>query len=600
MQIIEKIKTKKTIVFLALLMLAAFSVRVYNFSDWLVFKADQSRDAAYTKEVFDKGLGHLRLLGPKIEVVHIEGDISRRGEPLQLGPFYYYQQFISAVIMGSLNPWVFALCDLILSVLAIGLFYLFLKIYFSKKITWVLTILFAFSFYLIQYSRFAWNPNQIIFWELLLVLGLYKSVFEKNSKKAGWWAVAVIVSYAVMSQLHIITLFGFLPVILGFWSIYRPKKVTWKYWIIGLVTALVLYMPVIVSEIVNDADNTKRFVAVLGKDRNEYSFTKKLSKLADRYGEFSAIAITSFHEREMKEIECIGSLFFLLSSFLLVLIAMQEKVENLIAKVVARFRFRLIFNWREKVPPFSPFIVLILIWIISMSVVYYKVVNDLNRARYFLAIAPIVFIFLGLWFELTKRNFPQKIYYVIIYSLALAFLLCNLWAVAYWYSSLARFKSDERLARSPKMGYHDEQITLNSMKGSIDYMVSQANAHKKRLCFFSTDYQYNTSFEYLLDLYYPQVDYARFNQDTLRKDCVFFVIARLKNGKDEIPREMDKFFDIGQVERIGALNIWSLQYNQEAKSRLEKLITDEQEDFEIDNDPRVKNWSEVFELIFEK
>jgi hypothetical protein len=103
-----------------------------------------------------------------------------------------------------------------------------------------------------------------------------------------------------------------------------------------------------------------------------------------------------------------------------------------------------------------------------------------------------------------------------------------------------------------------------------------------------------------LDLYYPQVDYARFNQDTLRKDCVFFVIARLKNGKDEIPREMDKFFDIGQVERIGALNIWSLQYNQEAKSRLEKLITDEQEDFEIDNDPRVKNWSEVFELIFEK
>ncbi|MDD3607884.1 MAG: hypothetical protein PHQ20_03785 [Candidatus Moranbacteria bacterium] len=86
----------------------------------------------------------------------------------------------------------------------------------------------------------------------------------------------------------------------------------------------------------------------------------------------------------------------------------------------------------------------------------------------------------------------------------------------------------------------------------------------------------------------------------MRRDCIFFVIARLKNGRDEIPKEMDKLFDIGQVERIGALNIWSLQYNQKAKSRLEKLITDEQEDFEADNDPRAKNWSEAFELIFGK
>ncbi|GAG00564.1 unnamed protein product, partial [marine sediment metagenome] len=180
---------KRVLIAILAVMILSTALRAYNFSEWLLVRADQARDATIARQAFENGPANLRILGPKVDKVKIEGDVGA-GDTFNLGPFYYYIQYASMVILGSADPSVVALPDLIMSILTIPLFYIFLRQVFSKRISFIVTTLFSFSFILIQYSRFAWNPNQLFFWSILFVLGLYKTAVEKNKSRAGWWLVA--------------------------------------------------------------------------------------------------------------------------------------------------------------------------------------------------------------------------------------------------------------------------------------------------------------------------------------------------------------------------------------------------------------------------
>jgi len=125
-------------------------------SDWLFFKMDQARDAYLIKQTLENGLGWLPLLGPKAGGTH-----------LNLGPAFYYFQYLAAFLFQSAHPAVLAYPDLLFSILSIPLFFLFLKKYFPRDWSMVLAGLYAVCFLGIEYSRFAWNPNSLVFFNLL-------------------------------------------------------------------------------------------------------------------------------------------------------------------------------------------------------------------------------------------------------------------------------------------------------------------------------------------------------------------------------------------------------------------------------------------------
>jgi len=107
-------KNWKMIAFAAVI-LAAIFLRAWHFHDWLFFKMDQARDALLIKQALGNGLGWLPLLGPKAGGTH-----------LNLGPAFYYFQYISAFLFQSAHPAVLAYPDLLFSILSIPLFYFFL------------------------------------------------------------------------------------------------------------------------------------------------------------------------------------------------------------------------------------------------------------------------------------------------------------------------------------------------------------------------------------------------------------------------------------------------------------------------------------------
>ena len=161
---LNKIKEHKILVILGVVVFLAFLIRVWFFSDLLTFKMDQARDVKLVEEAYNGGIGELPLLGPRAAKTY-----------LRLGPVFYYFEYSAMLIFGD-KPWAVAIPDFIFSILTIPLFYYFLRQAFNKKVSLMTTVVFASSFFLTQYGRFAWNPNSIPFWSILLFLSIYKVV----------------------------------------------------------------------------------------------------------------------------------------------------------------------------------------------------------------------------------------------------------------------------------------------------------------------------------------------------------------------------------------------------------------------------------------
>ena len=138
----------KIIIILLLLIVEGLFLRTYHLAEWLHFQLDQSRDAFLIKDIVEKGIGDLPLLGPRAG-----------GSFLRLGPAYYYLMYLLALIVRSTHPVVFVLPEILGSIAFVPMFYLLAKKLFTQNWSLILTALAVNSTFLVTYDRFSWNPN---------------------------------------------------------------------------------------------------------------------------------------------------------------------------------------------------------------------------------------------------------------------------------------------------------------------------------------------------------------------------------------------------------------------------------------------------------
>ncbi|MDD3607885.1 MAG: glycosyltransferase family 39 protein, partial [Candidatus Moranbacteria bacterium] len=389
---------------LALIILVTMIYRGWNFEDWMLFRADQARDAHYAKEAIEEGAGNLRLLGPRAgAAVYLEGDESLKGDVLRLGPIYYYFQYLSALVFGGASAWTLAMPDFLLSLIAIGIFYLILRQFFSISVSLATTAVFAFSFILLEYSRFAWNTNQLVFWECLLVLALIKIIILENRKKAGIWLIILGLSIAILSQLHFLALFGFGAIILVSLIVYRPWGINWKFWLASAAVVAVIYLPVIAADFKNDGDNIRRLAGVIGAedeepddedDDKQASGVESFLKISDRHGKYYSLILSSINRHEVENISKLGIIFILGGLGLALFHFFRKRVSE--------------GGFGKKLPPMiHPLIFVTFLWFVIFFAIYFKILPRIGKVRYWLMIAPLVFIFLAYWlaaFELIKNK----------------------------------------------------------------------------------------------------------------------------------------------------------------------------------------------------
>ena len=146
---------------LAAVCLLGIFLRTYHFQGLLIFASDQLRDLNMVKGVVN-GNAPWPLLGPDMT----------GGRGFRLGAIYYYFQILAAKIFG-VGPQQQAIPDVFFSVLSIPLLYYFLKNYFSEKSSMLVTFVYSFSYFSIEYSRFAWNVNLIPFFSVLFLFSFW-------------------------------------------------------------------------------------------------------------------------------------------------------------------------------------------------------------------------------------------------------------------------------------------------------------------------------------------------------------------------------------------------------------------------------------------
>lgn len=341
----------------------AFFLRVYHFNDWLIIKSDQVRDAGMILHSFEDGPLELPLLGPRAG-----------GTFLRLGPIFYYFQYFSALIFRNPEPPMLAYPNLLFSLLSVPLFYFFSRLYFNKNWSMIITGLFSLSFLGIEYSRFAWNPNSIPFFVLAFLYSLLK-IFDTETKqcKTLWFAVAGV-SFSIASQLHFSSFLA-LPIVgLAFLAIHYEdfrRILRWKQVFVFLGIVLLFYIPVILSDALNNGDNARQFISSISDKSSHKSLIKNISKDGYYFGKYFLRILTGYFGKNI-----------------------------LWHKLTWIFIFPALFAlWRlfrkETEKKRRDFLSLCVLLFLTYFIVYIPLARSIDKPRFFLPVIILPFIFIG-------------------------------------------------------------------------------------------------------------------------------------------------------------------------------------------------------------
>jgi len=539
-------KNWKMLIFAAVI-LAAIFLRVWHFHDWLFFKMDQARDALLIKQVLENGMGWLPLLGPKAGGTH-----------LNLGPAFYYFQYISAFLFQSAHPAVLAYPDLLFSILSIPLFFFFLKKYFSRDWSMVIAGLYALCFLGIEYSRFAWNPNSLVFFNLLYLYALL-NIFDsprttesqqisldkknitpleepvvrgKSVKYKLRWIIAAGLSFAVSTQLHFLS-FATLPVITVIFFLFSRKEIKknlgWKKILLFLGMILLVYLPVFASEIITHWKNTDAFFAAVKSKPSHHSLWKNILRDFRYWGQNWFLIATGWISKKASLKPAIIAWLGLIIPGLL---------------LAAKF-FRAEKNGLKK-----KFLLLSILWFFSYFLIYVPISYQI-RPRFFLPLLALPFLFIGL----IAKYFWEKnknIWKVPVVAVLAIIFVGNLYGTGLWF---------KEIKSAQKKGVHPQRtIILKARDGIVLWHLEKAVQFIAKDCdksvvYYTSASEYKYPIRYLLGL--KNISGVSFNNFDPEKSGCFFAIGltRSKNGPESF---LASDFDVAGEEKIGALIVYKL------------------------------------------
>lgn len=248
-----------TQILLAILIAAAIFLRLYNLKGSLSFQGDQGRDAMIVSQIFTEQ--DLVFIGPVTSVGN-----------MYLGPLYYYFMlpFLWLSYPSPIGP-VYAVA--ILGIITVWLMYKLGKELIGEKAALIATLFFTFAGTVITYTRFSWNPNPAPLISAVMIYFTYKA-WQKNP----WYWVGVILSFAVLLQLHYLTLLAaggagiiWLVSLVENWPQRKKSKkiaLQLKASAVGVFLLILSFTPLVLFDSKHDWLNANAFYNLIAQDRN--------------------------------------------------------------------------------------------------------------------------------------------------------------------------------------------------------------------------------------------------------------------------------------------------------------------------------------------
>jgi 4-amino-4-deoxy-L-arabinose transferase-like glycosyltransferase len=558
-------------IILGLIVVLAIFLRVWHFSDWVHFGMDQARDANLVSDAVQNGPGQLPLLGPRAG-----------GTYVRLGPIFYYLQYISAEISNSIMPPVFAYPDLLFSVLTIPLFFLFLRRFFSRTASLAVTALYAANFVIIQYSRFAWNPNSIPFWTLLSFFSFLKAIDENRKRQKYLWLLAATVGWAVAGQLHFIVLAA-VPLVFFFFLLWTGKwrKLSWKEAVFVVLILLILFSPIILSDIKMKGDNIKQFVWAFQYKPQEHSFVDNLKESVTSRANYYTLILTTYISPTGKA--------SLLAGILLSLFGIGYTINGI---------------QKEKDEKRKNFLKFIFIWgAVAFLVLIPFAFQIKPRFLFFEIFIPFMFVAMGIeWLSSGKKyqNFTRAAAVIAV----LAVISLNLEATASWFSKLATDSKFHVWGNRLSFIKYPNAVTLSDTEEEVAYIERKWEENPTKLYFFG-NMELRSPPLYLLEATNPKIDYAYFSFSTHDFSGQYFFFTDEKRGFDSLPKKLQLKFDLLSSQRFEKLAVHDLALKpaQPKKSEVKDIEDSSDEEPDSETETNVKKglkksdrvlWGEIF------
>ncbi|NTW27252.1 MAG: phospholipid carrier-dependent glycosyltransferase, partial [Candidatus Moranbacteria bacterium] len=489
------------------------------------------------------------LLGPRAGATQVDSGF------LRLGPAYYYFQYISGKIFNSTEPQVFAYPDLFFSMGAIVLLYFFSRLYFSRKVSLAITTLYAFSFIIIEYSRFAWNPNSLQFFLLLTFFALLKFLNEEKMKaKLGWvalWALAL----AIGSQLHF---FGFF-VLLGvsglfivlrskFWKKEKLQEfVTTDFWkkmaMYGVTFAAVFtffYTPVIISDVMRKGENASNFVQALSSKPSSKPFIEKISKNFSENTKYYCLISTSFCNVGGLDDNALPAIFtvILLISGLVLAVRAMRKEQSAIKR---------------------DFLMVVFIWMGVFFILTTPVAFDL-RPRFFILVFAIPFILTGIIFNFLLEKFPKKAIYFISAIFAIILGL-NIFGTSAWFAEQKNSQIDDVEIDRTLILKTKDGVTLGQLQRAVDFMYAKRK-NKDATIYFYVKPEHVQPIRYILEQKKdPTLKFATLNEQANDDPAAqFFAIIPSQTDLASLEKKYSNNIESLSAEKVGQITVYEINF----------------------------------------
>jgi len=180
----------------AILAMGAF-FRLYNSYDNFRFLGDESDDMEMFEQIGNavKHFDFRELPLQGFEAGFLPGDYQYRAHH---GAFYFYLMTPSAVL-SNFHPYGPALFTILANIVSVYLMFVLARQLFDQETGLIAAFLLAASGFGVLHSRWAWNPNLIIFFLLLSLIGFLKIA----QGETRFWPVFGF-SAAILTQLHIL------------------------------------------------------------------------------------------------------------------------------------------------------------------------------------------------------------------------------------------------------------------------------------------------------------------------------------------------------------------------------------------------------------
>lgn len=543
-------REKFVILVLGIIVITAFAVRFYNFHDWLYFKMDQSRDAFLIDNVVKSGPGYLPLLGPRAGATKVSHGY------LRLGPAFYYFQYISAKIFNSTQPDVLAYPDLFFSILTIPLLYLFVRFYFSKINSLLITTMYAFSFIVIQYSRFAWNPNSLLFFTLLSFYSLLKFLNTEEKIKKIIWTILWAIGVGIGSQLHFIGLFGLIGISAAIlfihyrpWSKTQRKKLksgrVWKkfalYFFTFFATFLLIFSPVIISDVMKKGENTKNFIEAFSTKPKKKPFFYKLNRSINKQAKYYCLLTTSQcyqGKADFNSKVLVLSVAIMLSGIVL-------SIYNLVRKK---------YGQNDNIK--KDFLWLLLLWFWVLFILAVPLYSSL-RARFFIFVFPLPFIFLGLVYEYLESILSKRAVYVAVLATA-GIIFLNTKGTRAWFNEQKESQMRSLNINQTLILKNQDGVTLGQLEKAADYMYRQTKPGNVIYYYVKPEHVLPIKYALLMEND-PNLGYTTIS-NTHDSQGQYFAIIPSKKTPEYLKTKFKDNFEVMDSFLAGQIRVYELKF----------------------------------------